>query len=429
MTRPAGDAGSPWEGDDGSGGWGPPRPPGDPPSPSPARPVVPRGGSGIVITPDGCVLTNEHVIAGAERIVVRLHDGRRLDARVRGIDPDTDLAVVCVPAEGLPTAPFGDSDGVKAGQWAIAIGAPFGLEHTVTVGHISGTGRVIDMPHVRFQDFIQTDASINPGNSGGPLVDLDGKVVGVNSAILGVGTGVGFAIPASLAERVGRQLVADGKVVRPWLGLELQDLGAELADALGAPPGGGAVVLEVLPGGPAADSGLRPGDALVTLDGRPLRSPHDLANRIARGRIGQEVEVGYVRHGKRGRIRIATGPGPIPDVDWPDLRPQGDARPLGLHVAPALGRTSPLPEGGAGALVQRVDPGGLAAASGLLAGDVILSVGPRPVRSSDDVASALASAPRRHVALVVWREGTRKVMALERPTPEAGPGPASAPRH
>src|SRR5438132_929182 len=236
-------------------------------------------GSGVIVDAKGYVLTNNHVIENAQDITVRLSDGRKFTAKLVGRDPKTDLAVLKVDAPALlPVAELGDSDQLRVGQWAIAIGNPFGLDRTVTVGIVSATARN-RVGVATYENFIQTDASINPGNSGGPLLNLDGKVIGINTAIVAAGQGIGFSIPINQAKEVMRQLIASGRVVRGWLGIAIQDVTDELAGTFGVKEG--VLVAEVMKGGPAEAAGVRQGDVIVELNGAPIKEVPELQRRVA----------------------------------------------------------------------------------------------------------------------------------------------------
>jgi len=238
-------------------------------------------GSGVIVDGNGYILTNNHVIENAQDIVVRLSDARKFTAKLVGSDPKTDLAVLKVEAATpLPVAELGDSDALRVGQWAIAIGNPFGLDRTVTVGIISATART-RVGVTTYENFIQTDASINPGNSGGPLLNLDGRVIGVNTAIVASGQGIGFSIPINMAREVMRQLITSGRVVRGWLGVVIQDLNDQLAASFGAREKEGVLVADVMRGGPAESGGLRVGDIIVEFDGTRITEVPDLQRRVA----------------------------------------------------------------------------------------------------------------------------------------------------
>src|SRR6202162_5597643 len=253
-------------------------------------------GSGVIVDARGYILTNAHVVESAAEIEVRLSDDRKFAATLVGRDPKTDLAVVKIHpgAAALPSAELGDSDKLRIGQWAIAIGNPFGLDRTVTVGIICATGRT-RVGVATYEAFIQTDASINPGNSGGPLLNLDGRVIGINTAIVSSGQGIGFAIPINMAREVMTQLIAKGRVVRGWLGISIQDLTDDLAAGFGVPSKGGVLVADVLKDGPAEAAGMKPGDIIVELGGIPIKEVTDLQKRVAAippGRGGALTGVG-----------------------------------------------------------------------------------------------------------------------------------------
>ena len=255
----------------------------------------PSLGSGVIIDKQGLVLTNFHVVKGADEITVRLSSKKEYRGRVVGNDPKTDLAVVRFqPDSELTVARLGNSDTLKVGEWAIAIGNPFGLDQTVTVGVISATGRA-DVGIATYENFIQTDASINPGNSGGPLLNLKGEVVGINTAIVAAGQGIGFAIPINMVKRVANQLIAKGKVVRGWLGVAVQPLTPELAQSLGAKGTAGAVVASIYPKSPAADAGLQQGDLVVAFDRTPVDDYHHLQRLVAESEVGKSVTLGVLR--------------------------------------------------------------------------------------------------------------------------------------
>ena len=255
----------------------------------------PSLGSGVIIDRQGLVLTNFHVVKGADEITVRLSSKKEYRGRVVGNDPKTDLAVVRFqPDSEITVARLGNSDTLKVGEWAIAIGNPFGLDQTVTVGVISATGRA-DVGIATYENFIQTDASINPGNSGGPLLNLKGEVVGINTAIVAAGQGIGFAIPINMVKRVANQLIAKGKVVRGWLGVAVQPLTPELAQSLGAKGTAGAVVASIYPKSPAADAGLQQGDLVVAFDRTPVDDYHHLQRLVAESEVGKSVTLGVLR--------------------------------------------------------------------------------------------------------------------------------------
>ena len=281
-------------------------------------------GSGVIIDKRGLILTNFHVIKGADEILVRLSDKREYRGKVMGVDPKTDLAVVRFePDHEIRVAALGDSDALRVGEWAIAIGNPFGLDQTVTVGVISATGRS-DVGVATYENFIQTDASINPGNSGGPLINLKGEVVGVNTAIVAAGQGIGFAIPINMVKRVVDQLVEKGKVVRGWLGVALQPLSKELVQTLGLPGSEGALVASTIPDSPAAKAGLQQGDVVLTYDKTPVEDSHHLQRLVAETRVGKAVTLEVWR--KKQKVQVSTTVAEVPEdrTARPDRPPKSN---------------------------------------------------------------------------------------------------------
>src|SRR6266481_151536 len=281
-------------------------------------------GSGVIFDKRGLLLTNFHVIKGADEIVVRLSDKREYRGQVVGTDPKTDLAVIRIqPDHDLTVAALGNSDALRVGEWAIAIGNPFGLAQTVTVGVISATGRS-DVGVATYENFIQTDASINPGNSGGPLVNLKGEIIGINTAIVATGQGIGFAIPANMVKRVTAQLIDRGKVTRGWIGIAMEPLTTELAQALGVRDARGAVVARVYPGGPAAAAGLVQNDVIVAFDGTAIEDYHHLQRLSADAEVGKMVKLGIMRSRERRtlELRIAEAPDRAADTALPPREPR-----------------------------------------------------------------------------------------------------------
>lgn len=263
-------------------------------------------GSGFIIDKDGYIITNNHVVEGADEIKVKLADGREFKARVVGRDQKTDLALIKISSlfKNLPTLALGDSDKIRTGDWVLAFGNPFGLEHTVTQGIISATGRVIGAGP--YDNFLQTDAPINPGNSGGPLVNLRGEVIGINSAIIASGQGIGFAIPSNIAQKVVSQLKEKGKVTRGWIGISIQSVTREVAQALGLKEARGALVGDVVPNGPAASAGIKRGDIVVAFDGKEVRSASDLPMMVAETLVGKTVSIKLIRDGKEMEVKVTV---------------------------------------------------------------------------------------------------------------------------
>jgi serine protease Do len=368
-------------------------------------------GSGFIIDPDGYVVTNNHVVGNADKVTVELADGRKLDARVIGADPQTDIALLKIEAGGaLPHVAFGDSDGLRVGEWVLAMGNPFGLGGSATAGIVSARGRQIGAGP--YDDFIQTDAPINPGNSGGPLFAANGAVVGVNTAIFspsGGNIGIGFAVPSNLAQRIVQDLRDDGKVERGWLGVMLQPLDAELAQALGVKDAKGALIGAVEPGSPAARSGLRAGDVVVAAADRPVEDPRDLANAVAMAKPGSTVPMTIARDGQRTEQQVQIGEPPNQRVAARGGR--GSAQDEG-----ALGLALALRRGGQGGVeIVSVEPGSVAEERGLRPGDVILRAGDRAVSAPRDVAGAISAAReagRPAIALQIERGEGRAFVAL-----------------
>jgi serine protease Do len=281
------------------------------PGEAPGEFRTPGLGSGVIIDARGYVMTNFHVVRGADAVIVRLSSKEEFRGRVVGSDPKTDLAVVRIDPGQTPltVATLGNSDTLRVGEWAIAIGNPFGLDQTVTVGVISAVGRA-DVGIATYENFIQTDASINPGNSGGPLVNLHGEVIGINTAIVATGQGIGFAIPANMVRRVSGQLVDRGKVTRGWLGVATQPLTKELAESLGLPEPRGAVVARVSPGSPAAAAGLETNDVIVSFGGARVEDYHHLQRLSADAEVGKPVALEIVRNRQRRSVEVKIAEAP-----------------------------------------------------------------------------------------------------------------------
>src|SRR5881392_1241938 len=372
-------------------------------------------GSGVLVDPRGYVLTNNHVIENAQDITVRLSDGRKFTAKLVGRDPKTDLAVLKVEAPApLPAAELGDSDHLRVGQWAIAIGNPFGLDRTVTVGIISATARN-RVGVATYENFIQTDASINPGNSGGPLLNLDGKVIGINTAIVAAGQGIGFSIPINQAKEVMRQLIASGRVVRGWLGIAIQDVTDELAGTFGVKEG--VLVAEVMKGGPAEAAGVRQGDVIVELNGAPIKEVPELQRRVAAVAPGQPVRLKVIRERKPVALSVTVTEMP---AEEPVLAGAPDEESWGLGVEPLSGEAAAqlgLTIAG-GLLVTDVVAGSPADKAGLRRGDVIVEVGKKPVADPATLFRTLAQLkPGDRVLVLVQRPssgGRAEYLVMER---------------
>jgi len=343
----------------------------------------PVAGSGVIVdAANGYILTNNHVVADADDIEVKLADGRKFEGTIVGTDPPTDLAVISIEGDNLIEAELGDSDVIEVGEWVIAIGNPFALELTVTAGVVSAKGRA-NLQTAAYEDYIQTDAAINPGNSGGPLVDLGGKVVGINSAILsptGTFAGYGFAIPSNMAREVMEQLVTKGTVVRGYLGVVIQPLQPEMAEAWGLPKDTkGVAIPQVMPDTPAAKAGIEPYDVVVKFNGKPVTSPRELLNAVAQTPPGTEATITVLRNGKEKtfKITVSTRPSELAKATTP---PSSQER-LGLVVTDLTDQLARQLgyEGEHGVVIQEVQAGGPADEAGLEAGLLIKAVNKQPV--------------------------------------------------
>ncbi|MGE3934718.1 MAG: DegQ family serine endoprotease [Rhodospirillaceae bacterium] len=393
----------------------------------PSRPMQALG-SGFIISTDGYVVTNNHVVEKSSAVSVHLGDGRELTAKVVGLDPQTDLALLKVDAgEPLPRVEWGDSDNAKVGDWVLAVGAPFGLGGTVTAGIVSARAR--DIHAGPYDDFIQTDASINTGNSGGPLFDMSGKVVGVNTAIfspVGANIGIGFAIPAAMAQPIVRQLRETGEVKRGWLGVQIQAVTPDVAEALDLEPPRGAIVAQVTEGSPAAKAGIEVGDVILSFAGSEVEKLRDLPAAVAQAPIGKPAEVAVWRDGERITVNPEIARLQPNETEHAAAgRPQADKATLGLALAPLTPenrRQYGVGEDQRGALVTDVSPDGPAARSGMRRGDVIVRVGRDTVASPQDVADALRKARdngRDRVLILRQRDDTQQFVAVPVP-PDAG---------
>ncbi|HWV46106.1 MAG TPA: Do family serine endopeptidase [Nitrospira sp.] len=385
--------------------------------PGERTPNASGSGSGLIVDREGHIVTNNHVIGDATEIEVRFSDKTKLIAHVIGKDPDTDLAVLKVTTDRpLPNARFGDSAGVKVGQWVLAVGNPFGLDRTVTLGVVSGIGRE-NINLSRYENFIQTDASINPGNSGGPLFNLRGEVIGINTAIINFAQGIGFAIPSNMAKQVIEQLLAKGKVVRGWLGVGIQPLTAELAKKFGVAEGEGVLVNEVFEKDPAALAGIKPGDVIVRIDGAVVDSPNKLSRLIATLTPGATSKIEIVRDLKHVMMdvplterRDTTVTASIPQQE----EKVGGRLGLDLQdLTAALAERFKLRES-KGVLIAKVEPNSLAQAEGLREGDLIKEVNRMDVSSVGEFTSAIARSRRGDTLLLrVLRENRAFYVVLK----------------
>ncbi|MBI2875614.1 MAG: DegQ family serine endoprotease [Candidatus Tectomicrobia bacterium] len=368
-------------------------------------------GSGFIVSKDGYIVTNHHVIENATEIKVILSDEHSFDAKVIGRDPRTDLALIKIKADAdLPVAPLGNSDQLSVGDWVVAIGNPFGLGHTVTAGIVSAKGRIIGAGP--YDSFVQTDASINPGNSGGPLFNLAGEVVGINTAIVAQGQGIGFAIPINLAKEVLPQLRARGKVTRGWLGVAVQKVTPELAQSFGLKESRGALVADVTPGGPADKAGIKRGDVIVEFDGKPIREMNELPHLVAITPVGKEARLKALRDGKEMSFRVVVGElKEERQAALSEEEPEDFERELGLvarELTSDMARHLGLRRSG-GVIIAAVEPDSPADEAGLQRGDVIEEINRSPVRSLSDYQRAMEQARERKNLLILVRRGDNTI--------------------
>jgi len=371
-------------------------------------PNNPGSGSGVIVDKQGLIVTNNHVVGDAKEVEVRLSNRSKFVGQVIGRDPDTDLAIVQItPATELATVPFGDSSKVRVGRWVLAVGNPFALDRTVTLGVVSGLDR--DAVRLsRYEAFIQTDASINPGNSGGPLFNLKGEVIGINTAIINFAQGIGFAIPSNMVLQVVDQLRSRGKVVRGWLGVGIQEVTAELAGKFGIKDTDGVLVNDVFENEPAYRAGIKPGDIISKVNGRPIETPSGLSRSVAALLPGAKIDLEIVRNGERRQVVVDLGerkedavvasippPPPVPELK------------LGINVqdlTPELAEKFKIKDK-KGALVGKVEVGSAAQEQGLREGDLIKEVNRQPVTTADEFKSAVAQVKKGDsVLLRVVRE-------------------------
>ncbi len=361
-------------------------------------------GSGFIIAPNGYILTNNHVVEKATEITVTLFNHKKYKATIVGRDPKTDIALLKVNANNLPVLPLGNSDDLQVGDWVIAIGNPFGLGHTVTVGIISAKERVIGAGP--YDNFLQTDAAINPGNSGGPLLNLKGEVVGINTAIIAQAQGIGFAIPVNMAKAIVEQLKTHHRVIRGWLGVMVQEVTPAVAKALGLEEPKGALVADVTPGGPAAKAGIRRGDVILEYDGHPIHKMNELPRLVATTPVGSEVKVKIFRNGRIKTLRVKIG-------ELKEQTVQAEARSynatdLGIQVREVTPELAMRLGVNRGVVISAIRQGSPAAEAGLRPGDVVLEINRRPIRKLDDYFNIIKKAKPGEVLLflVKRREGT-----------------------
>ena len=384
----------------------------------PQMPRSPRGdrqreaqslGSGFIISSDGYVLTNNHVVADADEIIVRLSDRSELQAKLVGTDPRTDVALLKVEGKNLPTVKLGDSEKLKVGEWVLAIGSPFGFDHSVTKGIVSAKGRTL--PNDTYVPFIQTDVAINPGNSGGPLFNMKGEVVGINSQIFtrsGGFMGLSFAIPIDVALDVSNQLKKNGKVSRGWLGVVIQEVNKDLAESFGLDKPAGALVAQVLEDGPAAKGGLQVGDVILSMNGQPIIMSADLPHLVGSLKDGDKARLEIIRNGKRQNLDITIGALPEDDVDIGTGGQGGAERSsnrLGVSVTDLTAEQKKSLELKGGVVIKEIQDGP-AALIGLRPGDVISHLNNQAITSAKQFTEIAKDLPKnRSVSMRVLRQG------------------------
>jgi len=378
-------------------------------------------GSGVIVSPDGYIITNNHVIEQAQEIRITLFDKRSFKARIIGSDPKTDIAVVKVDAKDLPTVQWGDSDKLQVGEFVLAIGNPFGLSHTVTMGIISAVGRA-NVGIADYEDFIQTDAAINPGNSGGPLVNIKGELIGINTAIFsrsGGYQGIGFAVPSNMVRLVMGQLEQKGKVTRGWLGVTIQELTPELSQKFGLKQSKGALVGDISKGSPAEKSGIKRGDIITEYDGKKVKDVGNLRNMVAQSKVGTEVPLTILRGDKEYTVKVLiaelprdlaeSSQGNIPDDQTFEGLVGLNVMDLTKEVARQLG----LNKEEKGVVVIRVEPGSAAEEAGIRKGDVIQEVNRKKVERLDDYNKIISGMqPGDTILLFVNRGGKKFYVTL-----------------
>ncbi|MDH4194850.1 MAG: DegQ family serine endoprotease [Nitrospirota bacterium] len=390
---------------------GMPEMPGMPNRPgTPPMPEAHGAGSGVIVSSDGYVLTNDHVVDGAKEITVTLPDNREFSGKVVGLDPQTDLAVVKIDAANLPFVPWGNSADLRVGEYVLAVGNPFGLNSTVTLGIVSALGRG-GMGITQYEDFIQTDAAINPGNSGGALVNTRGELIGINTAIFsqsGGYQGVGFAVPTNLAKPVYESLISTGKVVRGFLGVGIQAVTTDLAQSFQLDQIKGALVTNVVPGSPADEAGMKRGDVIVEYQGKPVLDPRNLQHQVIRTTVGSEVKMVVIRDGRKHTLktRIRQQDNPTRVAQASSVEQEGPLAGVAVQnldngIAQQLG----LEKDVNGVVVMEVTPGSYAARAGLIQGDVISEINRKPVRSEEDFVKVVSHLKEHSSALIFIHRG------------------------
>ncbi len=372
-------------------------------------------GSGFVISSDGYILTNNHVVGNADSVTVQMEDGNEYPAKIIGTDPPSDLAVIKIERSDLPFLSLGDSNMLEVGDWVLAVGNPFGLSHTITAGIVSAKGRS-GIGLNDYENFIQTDAAINPGNSGGPLVNLDSKVVGINTAIFsrsGGYMGIGFAIPVNMAKRIKDQLIADGKVTRGRLGVYIQNLTKDLAESFEMENDDGILVSKVIAESPAENAGLKQGDIILELNGKPVEKVADFRNYIAMTDPGTKISLTILRNGSKEKLKVTVGKMNTNEQGQPSL--PGKLPKLGLSLqklTPELASELGYDDEN-GVLVTAVEPGSNAAETGIKRGDLIVEINRKSVSTPVQVRKIIADSNGKHLLLLIKNGDSARYLTMK----------------
>jgi serine protease Do len=367
-------------------------------------------GSGFIISNDGYIFTNNHVVEQADKILVKISDGKEYEAKVIGTDANTDIALIKIkPSNSLPVAEIGDSEKVKVGEWVIAIGNPFGLDATVTAGIVSAKGRVIGAGP--YDNFIQTDASINPGNSGGPLFNMEGKVIGINTAIVAQGQGIGFAIPINMAKNILADLKTKGKVTRGWLGISVQDISDDIAKNLNHQNKGGALVSDVFKGDPADQAGIKVGDIITEINGKPIKDTHELLLTIAALQVGQKMNVKAIRDGKEMTFRVTVAERKDNVAQVTEKSEKGHFGISVQEITPEIARQLSIRS--EGVIITDIQEGSPADEVGMQPQDIIVQVNRVKIASINDYNREISkAAQKKSVTLLVKRGRASFFVAL-----------------
>ncbi|GBE36670.1 putative periplasmic serine endoprotease DegP-like precursor [bacterium BMS3Bbin07] len=381
-------------------------------------------GSGVIVSADGYIITNNHVVDQADEIKVTLYDRRTLTGKVVGADPKTDLALVKINVQGLPTVPWGDAERLKVGEFVLAIGNPFGLSHTVTMGIVSAVGRA-NVGIADYEDFIQTDAAINPGNSGGPLVNIQGELVGINTAIFsrsGGYQGIGFAVPSNMVRSVMEQLRKEGKVIRGWLGVTIQDMTPELAEKFGLKTTAGALVSDVFKDSPAQKAGIKRGDVITQYNGKAITSVSTLRNMVARSKVGSEVEITVVRNSTQHKFRVVVNelPTEFSEVSSaiPEEKPDDVKALAGITITELTGSIAKqlgIDQSEKGVVVLDIEAGSAAQEAGIKKGDVIQEIDRKRIYGIDDWKKIVSGIKPDEMVVMFLNRGGRKFYVALKP--------------